>query len=485
MLDFITDNIWLVLLTINYVLVIGVAFLILLKNINPTKTVSYIIVLVFFPFLGLIVYYLFGQEYRKDKIFNRKHILNQRIIENVNQQLEPEKQEVKDLQDDILEDRIKLVKLLQSSKESPLTMKNDVTIIKNGENKFKILLDDLKKAEDHIHMEYYILRDDKIGLKIIDILCDKASKGVDVKLSIDDVGSSVTRKSKNRLTESGVVWNSFMPVLFPGFTGKMNYRNHRKIAIVDGKIGYIGGINISDTYVNYDDSEEYWRDTHLRIVGEAVKALQIHFLMTWEFVSRQNIKIRSNYFPNDKCDSDLAMQIAASGPDTDWANIMEVIFTAIVTSEKYVYLTTPYFVPNDQIITALQVASKSGVDVRLLIPKESDSWTAKHASNSYLECLMEANVKIYRYCKGFIHAKTMVVDDMFSTIGTTNMDYRSFNINFEINAMMYDVEKSKELKSHFLEDLEDSEIIDLDRWRNRSNFQKLKESYCRLWAPLL
>lgn len=479
------NNIWIILLIVNYLLVIIVAFFILLKNINPTKTVSYIIVLVFFPFFGLIVYYLFGQEYRKDKIFNRKHILNQKLIENVNRQLEPGKQEIKDLQDDLLEERIKLVKLLHSSKESPLTTKNDVQIIKNGENKFKFLLEDLKNAANHIHLEYYILRDDRIGMEIIDVLCDKATQGIDVKLSIDDVGSSISRKTKNKLSKSGVQWHSFMPVLFPGFTGKMNYRNHRKIVIIDGEIGYIGGINISDTYVNYDDSDAYWRDTHLRIVGEAVQALQIHFLMTWEFVSGKDLEIKENYFTNEAYDINVPIQIAASGPDTDWANIMEVIFTAIVTSEKYVYLTTPYFIPNDQIITAMQVASKSGVDVRLLIPKDSDSWTAKHATNSYLECLMEANVKVYRYCKGFIHAKTMVVDDMFSTVGTSNMDYRSFNINFEINAIMYDEAKSKELKSHFLEDLEDSEIVDLERWRTRSKIQKLKESYSRLWAPLL
>lgn len=485
MLKFLTANTWILLLAINYILVIIVAFAILLKNINPTKTVSYIIVLVFFPFFGLIVYYFFGQEYRKNKIFNRKHILNQKIIEEVNQQLEPKKIEMKTLENDLLDERIKLVKLLHCDKNSPLTTHNDVQIIKNGENKFKLLLEDLKNAKDHIHLEYYILRDDKIGMKIIDMLCDKAISGIQVKLSIDDVGSSVSRKSKKRLTKSGVEWHPFMPVLFPSFTGKMNYRNHRKIAIIDGEIGYIGGINISDTYVNYDDSEDYWRDTHLRIIGEAVKSLQIHFLMNWEFVSGQKIILKKTYFPPDNCKKRIAMQIAASGPDTDWASIMEVIFTAIVTAEKYVYITTPYFVPNDQIITAMQVASKSGIDVRLLIPMESDSWTAKHATNSYLECLLQANVKIYRYCKGFIHAKTMVVDDIFSTVGTTNMDHRSFSINFEINAMIYDEEKSKELKSHFFEDLKDSEEVEYQRWIDRSKFQKLKESYSRLWAPLL
>lgn len=485
MLAFLSTNIWVILIIINYLLAIMAAFTVVTQNLNPTKTMSYIIVLVFFPFFGLIVYYLFGQEYRKNKIFNRKHLLNQRIITDVSQRLKPRRQELRDLKNDLLQEKIKLVKLLHSSENAPLTLNNDVKIIKNGENKFELLLSDLKAAKEHINMEYYILRDDKIGTKIIDMLCAKAKEGVKVRLSIDDVGSSVSRANKRRMVESGIEWHPFMPVLFPGLTGKMNYRNHRKIVVIDGHIGYIGGINISDTYVNYDDSDRYWRDTHLRIMGESVKSLQIHFLMTWEFVSHKKIELEESFFPKDNCEECVAMQIAASGPDTDWANIMEVIFTAIVTAEKYVYLTTPYFIPNEQILTALQVAAKSGVDVRLLIPKDSDSWTAKHATNSYIECLLEADVKIYRYCKGFIHAKTMVVDDVFATVGTTNLDYRSFNINFEINAVIYNEEKSLELKADFMQDLEVSEIIDHDRWLNRPKIEKLKESYCRLWAPLL
>lgn len=485
MLAFLSSHIWIILIAINYLLVILAAFTVLTKNINPTKTISYIIVLVFFPFFGLVVYYLFGQEYRKNKIFNRKNLLNQKIVADVNKRLKPDKQEIKNLEENLLDDKIKLVKLLHSSQNSPLTINNNVEILKNGENKFKLLLADLKMAKNSIHMEYYIFRDDNIGMQIIDMLCKKAKEGVNVRLSIDDVGSSILRKTKNKMTESGVEWYSFMPVLFPGFTGKMNYRNHRKIVVIDGIIGYIGGINISDNYINNDASELYWRDTHLRIIGESVKSLQIHFLMTWEFVSKKKIELEENFFPKDDCKENTAMQIAASGPDTDWANIMEVTFTAIVTSERYVYLTTPYFIPNEQIITALQVASKSGVDVRLLIPKDSDSWTAKHATNSYIECLLEADVKIYRYCKGFIHAKTIVIDDEFSSVGTTNMDYRSFNINFEINAIIYNKEKSLELKSHFLEDLKESEPIDKERWLNRPKVEKLKESYCRLWSPLL
>jgi cardiolipin synthase len=229
----------------------------------------------------------------------------------------------------------------------------------------------------------------------------------------------------------------------------------------------------------------FWRDTHLRIEGEAVKSLQINFFTTWDFVSNTRMEINKTYFPEVKIATDTAMQIASSGPDTDTPKIMEAIFLAIATAKKYVYITTPYFVPNDQIITALLVAAKSDVDVRVLIPKISDSWVVQHATNSYLEQLLAGQVKIYKYTKGFIHAKTLVVDDLFSTIGTSNMDYRSFNINFEINAFIYNKDHSKELKEHFLEDLKDSEQIRQEDWNTRSKLEKFKESYCRLWSPLI
>lgn len=484
MVDFIRDNFWNILVIINYLVAISAAIIILLKNINPAKTVSYIIVLVFFPFLGILVYYLFGQEYRKTKIFNRKGILNRTIIKKVNEDFELGKAEF-DKIDAKLDEKIKLVKLLKNSEDAPLTLKNQLTILKNGEVKFKQLLKDLKAAEHHIHLEYYIIKDDQIGTKILDIICEKASEGLEVRLTYDDVGSSLSSSSKKKLKESGVKFYPFMPVLFSGFTGKMNYRNHRKIAIIDGKVAYVGGINISDNYINYEDKKDYWRDTHLRISGDAVKSLQIHFLTTWDFVSDESLKITPRFFPELEIKENLAIQIAASGPDSNRATIMEAIFTAITTAEDYIYITTPYFIPNSQIFTALQVASKSDIDVRLIIPKDSDSWAAKYATNSFLEPLLEAGVKVYRYHKGFVHAKTMVVDDLFSTVGTSNMDNRSFNINFEINALIYNKDQSKILKSHFLQDIKDCELINYKQWQERSGFDKLKESFSRLWAPLL
>lgn len=419
-------------------------------------------------------------------MFNRKNILNQSIIKELNEDLEKTKQELDELEDDFLNDKVRLVKLLQKSDKAPLTRCNKVEILKNGEIKFKKLFQDLEKAKHHIHVEYYIVKDDKIGSQLLNILCKKAKEGIEVRLSVDDVGADISRKMKHKLKNCGVEFFSFMPVLFPKFTGRMNYRNHRKIAIIDGLVGYVGGINVSDNYVNKADRDFYWRDTSIRVEGEAVITLQVQFLTNWQFVSNSKIEnISKEYFPNKPCDDDVAVQIAASGPDTDWANIMDAMFSAISSADDYIYLTTPYFIPNDEIIMALQIASRSGIDVRVLIPDESDSKIAKYATNSYLQRLFNANIKVYRYTKGFIHAKTMVIDDVFSTIGTANTDYRSFNINFEINAIIYHKERSKELKSIFMEDLKDAEEMNPEKWEHRPKIEKLKEAFCKLWAPLL
>lgn len=484
MIEFLKQHSWTILIIINYLLAISAIITVLLKNINPSKTLSYIIVLALFPFFGLVVYYLFGQQYRKTKIFNRKNVINSNVIKSASKSFKMDGRDLRVISDK-LDDKIKLVKLLKTSEKSPLTIRNEVDILINGEAKFERLLEDLRQAKHHIHLEYYIVKDDGIGTELLDIICEKAKNGVEVKLSYDDVGSKLSSTMKHQLNESGVLHYAFMPVVFSSFTGKSNYRNHRKIAVIDGKIGYVGGINISDNYVNTQSSKLYWRDTHLRIYGEAVKVLQFHFLTTWDFVTNESIEIKESYFPEINCKKDVAVQIAASGPDTDWANIMEAILTAINNAENYVYVTTPYFIPNPQVITALQIAAKIGVDVKLIIPKDSDSWVAEHATNSFLEPLLEAGVKIYRYTKGFVHAKTMVVDDVFATIGTCNLDNRSFNINFEINALIYDNEESKLLKAQFNSDLEDSELIDLETWKERPRFDKLKESYSRLWAPML
>ncbi len=482
-MEYVKNHIWQILIALNYVLALSAVATILFKRLNPTKTLSYIIVLLVFPFIGLLVYYLFGQEYRKSKIFSRKNVLNQSVVKKIQEELELDTKKIEEV-DQLLDEKSKLIPLLYNSEKSKMTINNKVELIKDGDAKFKLLFEDIKKAEHHIHLEYFIIKDDNIGTELLNLLCEKSKEGINVRIVIDDVGSNISPKMKAKIKQSGIEMHAFMPVLFSGLTGKMNYRDHRKIIVIDGKIGYVGGINISDNYVN-SNNKRYWRDTHLRIEGEAVKPLQILFFTTWDFASGEELKISKDYFPNHNIKENVPLQIAASGPDTDWSNIMEAIFVAITNAVDSIHITTPYFIPNDEIITALQVAARSNLDVKVIVPKKSDSWVAEYATNSYLEQLLEAGVEVYQYSKGFIHAKTMVVDGVFGTVGTANMDYRSFNINFEVNALVYEKDFCEELKNLFNDDLKDSEKLDYQSWKNRSKTTKFIEAIARLAAPLL
>ncbi len=487
MVSFLRENLWQVLLGINYILVIIFSTLIVLRNSSPIKTLAYLFTLATLPFLGLLVYYFIGQDHRKDKIFKKKYFLDDVKLKNWRAKFSLNREEREDFAETFGEGMYKIYSLLKNNEKAILTYDNDVKILVNGEAKFKILQEDLLKAKDHIHMEYFVVFDDEFGIKIIDILCRKAMEGVRVRLVYDDVGSDISAKSKRKLDKSKVEHFPFMPVIFTRFTSKFNYRDHRKIVVIDGSVGYVGGINIDKKYDNNYENKRYWRDTHIRIQGSAVGALQSSFLLCWEFVSSKEMELVDAFFPKNKPASrrPVAIQIAESGPDTDWQNIMEAIFTGINSARDYIYITTPYLIPNGSILTALGTAARSGVDVRILVPYKSDSWPAQYASDSYIESLLESRVKVYRYTRGFIHSKTQVIDDIFCSVGTANLDYRSFSINFEINALMFNESLSKKMKSIFLKDLKDSEEVMLERWKERGVIRKLKESYNRLWAPLL
>ncbi|SHI83107.1 cardiolipin synthase [Arenibacter nanhaiticus] len=481
------EHIWSVLLGVNYLLVIVFAVIIVLKNKNPVKTLSYIFALAVLPFIGLLVYYLFGQDYRKNKIFEKKYILDNERLGEWATSLSLSESEKDRFESEFGEGISKIYRLLDNNQKAVLTFDNKLEVLLNGEEKFKSLKADLKNAKKHIHLEYFVIFDDELGSEIIDILCSKAQEGVVVRLIYDDVGSNMSSKSKAKLTQNKVAHFPFLPVLFSNSTSKLNYRDHRKIVVVDGDVGYVGGINMSKKYDNSFDNARYWRDTHLKITGGAVGALQASFLLSWNFVSKEEITIKNGYLPQDKnkFQNPVAVQIAASGPDSDWANIMEAIFCAINSAKEKVFITSPYFMPNGEILTALSTAARSGVDVRILIPYKSDSWAAQYATDSYIEESLRSGIKIYRYRKGFIHAKTMVIDDLFSSIGTANLDYRSFSINFEINALVYNREVNEQMSVVFVQDLEDSEEMTLERWENRGIVRKLQESFGRLWAPLL
>ena len=419
MLEFIQNNVFFTLIIINYIIAIGTAIFIILNNRNPITTVSYILALVVLPFLGLLIYYFFGQEYRKDKMFKRRKVFDNETVKKWEKKLMLNNCRLEDYENDFLQNKVNVVKLLQNNQKKPLVLGNDVEVLINGEKKFEALFKDLKEAKHHIHVEYYMFNDDKIGTKFIDALIEKANEGVEVRVNYDYVASGISNKSIDKMKSFGIEIFPFMPVWFPNLTRKLNYRNHRKIVVIDGIIGYVGGVNVSDEYVNPCD-KGYWRDTHCRLKGNIVKSIQSHFLLNWNFVSQQEIEITDHLFPDVGSFGDKPVQIAASGPDSDYPHIMEALFTAINGANDYIKITTPYFIPNEQMLTALKTASRRGVDVELLIPKEGDSWAAKYATNSYISGLLESGIKVFHYCKGMVHAKTMIVDGLLTTIGTSN-----------------------------------------------------------------
>lgn len=490
MLHWIEQHWFLTLLIANYTTALSAAFFLLQSNQSPRKMVSSLLFLIALPFIGLGIYYFFGLEYRKSKLFKRKDLSTHELIRSWETRLAISNIELEVFEKTFLQDRVKLVKLVRHNQKAALTLRNNLRLLQNGSQKFEAVLKDIDAATNHIHLEYFIFNDDTIGNKVIDHLANAASRGVQVRIIYDAVGSSLSRKAKQRLKDAGIQYHPFMPVLFSKLARKANYRNHRKIVIIDGHIGYLGGVNISDDYVNdsTDATKLYWRDMHLRIEGHAVKTLQEQWLLNWDFVSENthiDYNLVDDLFPEIDEEITTPVQIAASGPDTDWANIMEAFFLAINSAEETVRIMTPYFIPNEAILTAILSAARSGVNIELMVPKKGDSWAARYAGRSYFEKLLESGVKVYWYTKGMLHAKTMMVDDMFATIGTSNMDYRSFEINFEINALIYDHDITCEMSNAFSQDINDCELLNKARWENRNKTERFKESFCRLWAPLL
>ncbi len=467
-----------------YVLVLLAVIKLLLENKNPLKTHSYLLAMVLIPVVGLLIYVLFGQDYRRHKMFSRKAAVDQvRIDEYTQEQLDLASQHEL-IDDPEVKDKANIIRLLLSNNRSFLTQNNRIALLINGENKFAELKQCLLAARDHIHMEYYIFDNDNIGNEIAQILAQKAREGVEVRFIYDDVGTSHLSKSfKSLFDEAGVAHYPFMPVYIPRLS-RANFRDHRKIVVIDGKTGFVGGINVADRYINKDDRLT-WRDTHLKIEGEAVYSLQIVFMLNWYFVSNQGLPFSTKFFPDQDVNYRQCMQIAASGPDSDWASIMQAFFMAISTARQQVLITTHYFIPNEPLLTALCTAALGGVDVQIVFPYKGDNKIVQAASMSYMKEVLEAGVKVHLYTGGFNHAKTMVVDGILSSVGTANMDFRSFDQNFEVNAFIYDREIAGQLIEQFEKDKAQCVPLHLSRWQQRPIRRRLAESTSRLLAPLL
>ncbi len=483
--EIIVDNLSVILLTIYLVTVLSTAVMVIHEKRDPAKTSIWVLILILLPIIGLIFYIFFGQNHRKEKIFSRKGLRDLQQIEQMS------RSQLKDIIADkyigfpSIADNIGIITLLLNNSKALLTLYNSVDILQTGKKTFESILKAIDDAKSSIHLEFYIIENDEIGNLIKDKLVAKAKEGVEVRLIYDDVGSwSLPKRFIKELVNAGAEAYPFMKVNFPLLTSKVNYRNHRKIIVVDGRVAFMGGMNIADRYLKGDSTLGTWFDTVLRIEGEAVRTLQVIFLVDWFFVSRIIISDRDKYFPEYSVNTQHALQVTASGPDSDWASIMQAFFVAITKAKKHIYIASPYFIPNESILTALKTASLSGVDVRIMLPGKSDSTVVYWSSMSYVSELLKAGIKVYLFQGGFNHSKILMIDGSFASVGSANMDIRSFEDNFELLTMVYDKELTKQIETQYLKDLRRSKKINLKYWESRSLKQNFKESLARLFSPL-
>lgn len=483
---------WIILLEFCYIcFLIIVCLRIIFDTTSINKTLAYLLFVVFVPFVGILFYFWFGTNYRKRRVYSKKliddDVIAQRIIEGVVSRTELNLQR----EIDAIGDGRSLVKFLLRDSFSPLTGGNAVKLLRNGEEKFPDVLASLERARHHIHLEYYIYEDDTIGNQVKDLLIRKAKEGVRVRVIYDAFGSQSIRKDLAReLIAGGVEAYPFNRIRFIVLANPIHYRNHRKIIVIDGNCGFVGGINISDRYINdprYKPQKKvYWRDTHLRIEGPGVQYLQYLFFCDWNFCSGKKLHPDQYYFDIRRHPEGREnVQIAASGPDSPTSTIMLSLVKAINLARKELLLITPYFIPGESILNALKVSALSGVSVKIIAPGVSDSRLVNAAAWSFYGDMLSAGVEIYLYQKGFIHTKCMVVDDYISIVGTANMDYRSFDVNFEVNAVVYGTTLAAELRADFFRDLGDSRKIDPEVWRSRPKYKQLPERIARLLSPLL
>ena len=467
------------IIALYIIITIGVMVRVLMDHRQPAKTMAWLLVLTFVPVVGIVFYFFFGQNTRKERL------ISQRSMDRLTKRSMSEYAEQGELQ---LPDAHKELINLFTNLSLALPYKdNEVEIFTTGHDFFLDLLAEIGQARHHIHLGTYIIEDDALGRLVADALIDKAKQGVEVRLIYDDVGCwSVGNSFFDHLARGGVQVQSFMPVRFPMFTSKMNYRNHRKLCIIDGRTGYIGGMNIALRYVKGTRKQE-WRDTHLRLRGGAVYGIQRAFLVDWYFMARTLITDKV-YYPmlSPQISNNCIAQVVTSSPVSPWPDIMQGYMRILLEAKKYVYMESPYFLPTEPILFAMRTARQAGVDIRLMLPARTDSKIIEWAGRSYVQAALEAGVMICFYCAGFNHSKLLVCDDSLCTCGSTNVDFRSFENNFEANVFFYDKEMALKMKEVFLTDEAECIVLDSpDIFAHRPFLARLWESLIRLLSPLL
>ncbi len=473
------------LLGLTFILNIALAIsIIFLERKDPTSSWAWVMVLLFIPILGFFLYLIFGKPISNRKIFSWDKKSRLGVKTTVQSQLRLlEENQFEFNQPDLIEHK-DLVYLHLKNDEAIYTQNNGVDIFTDGQSKFDALLEDIENAKKHVHIQYYIMRSDGLGNRLADMLIKKVNEGVEVRVLYDDMGSRSLKSSYiKRLKKAGVMVEAFFPSRFI-VNFKINYRNHRKLAIIDGYIGYLGGFNVGDEYLGINKKFGYWRDTHLRVIGDAVQSMQTRFILDWNQASRDNISYNESYYETLSA-GNVGMQIVTSGPDSEYEQIKNGYIKMIMEANEYIYIQTPYFIPDESLRDALKIAVLSGVHVKIMIPNKPDHPFVYWATLSYCGDLIQAGAEIFIYQNGFLHAKTIIVDGRIASVGTANIDVRSFRLNFEVNAFLYDSEVVNRLLNKFDTDLEKSTQMTMKLYEQRSIGIRFKESISRLISPVL
>lgn len=475
------SDVW-TIISFTYTIIVAITVIaVVYERREPVKTLAWIMVITMFPVGGMILFLAFGRNHRRRRTFMQKELFDNALISKLcNVQLNAlSKSDEEDAGDK------NLMTLLLNNSRALLTINNKVEFLNNGEECFPRMFDDMRRAQKFIHIEFFALEGGKLFDEMMEVLSDRIAHGVEVRVIYDSVGSrALKREDVVRMTQAGVDVRCFMPVFFTRFSSLANYRNHRKIVVIDGEVGYTGGMNIADRYVDGIKGQGFWRDTHLRIKGGAVAILQTVFVTDWAFVADGSTLENPIYFPTTEVPDVCPMQIITSGPDSPYESIKHAYFAAITQAQRYVYISTPYLMPDNAMLTAMRVAALSGVDVRVLIPVKADNQIVSWASYAYVDTLIESGVKVYLYKRGFNHSKFIVADDELCTVGSANLDYRSLEDDFEVQAIIYDSALSCQLRDHFLADLQASDEVTSELWSRRSRVSKLLEPIAKLLAPL-
>lgn len=460
-----------------------IIIVILSENRNPVKSLAWVTVLLLVPVIGLPLYIFFGRNIKNKRMISRR---NRRRLRR------REKRVDFDLRKTDFSDRsVQQIILARTLSGGQFYPDNKVEVYNDGAAKFRALEDDLRRARHSIYIQYYIFEDDELGRRIADILIERVRAGVRVKLLYDHVGSfHVKTRFFKRLREEGVEAAPFLKVNVPQLASHINWRNHRKICVIDDAVGYIGGMNVADRYIDGGKNFDMWRDMHMRIVGPAVEALKYSFAVDWSFmggglIDDSDPESRPEIPCGDEAVAGVGAQLVTSGPMSQWANIGLLFHKAICNAQRRVYIQTPYFLPTEALLKSLQAAALSHVDVRIMMPVRSDSVMLTHASKSYVSECLQAGIKFYLYKPGMLHSKVIIVDDELVSIGSSNFDFRSFECNFESNIFLYSREVTSRVLDLFRADQKDCIRIDLDEWRRRPLSHKTAESVFRLLSPVL